>query len=356
MRSSHTEELGKGTFGTVIRIGDRAVKQYKQLNSMIQEHIAFVHLRDCDNVVSARNVSYTRMEIDMECFDMSLREWILETANEASNGEKLIIVRHVLLGLIELHDRRLVHGDIKPGNILLNKSPLRAVLGDLGFVSYHRFSKCKYTARAYRDVVVENHWTHDIYSLGIIFLEIFGKRRIMERAESYAQLDGFIGASKANKEMKQLLRRMLGERRTERPSARDIYQILFNERVVARPLVDYEREYREISNFLITGLDVHFREVRKQMREECKKRGIRRGRFGFCCVVRHCAQAGTIQADRILYVAAMLVILSAILGDTNQYRAEEAIGFTGGRWSMLEMKTAICTLANNEITPGILYL
>jgi serine/threonine protein kinase len=88
------------------------------------------------------------------------------------------------VGLCEIHGRGLVHGDIKPGNILINDNPLKVAIGDLGFVSLGRYAKVKYIAKVYRDNVIRQSPVHDMWSLGVLLLELFGRIRILEVCNS----------------------------------------------------------------------------------------------------------------------------------------------------------------------------
>src|SRR5204863_5548131 len=101
------------------------------------------------------------------------------------------IINHILKGLIEIHDRGLLHGDIKPSNILINYSPLKAVIGDCGFVSSTRYAKITCTAPRYREKEVQYDYGHDMYSFGITLFEIFSNTKLNEQF-GYRQIEGII--------------------------------------------------------------------------------------------------------------------------------------------------------------------
>ena len=220
--------LGKGTYGKVTKINGTAVKDFQKLSHIIQEHIALKYLDDCNYIIKGLGVNYKKKELSMVLCDMSLRKWL----NQKNNCKCLDcihkIIHDILCGLVELQDRNLSHSDIKPGNILIQKHPLKAVLGDCGFVSLAKYSKQDRTAPAYRDIVIVADDKHDIYSFGICFLELLYKvkRRLYE---NYNDIKDTINNDVHNSDHRKLLFKMLHPNRNMRPSARELLQLLYKE-------------------------------------------------------------------------------------------------------------------------------
>jgi len=98
-------------------------------------------------------------------------------------GFAVAIVRDCLAGLNLLHRRRIVHGDIKPSNIMLDRISGHAKLVDLGSAfdlddtQRQRFFTPAYAAP---EVLERRQWTpqSDLASLGYVLIELLAGRRL----------------------------------------------------------------------------------------------------------------------------------------------------------------------------------
>lgn len=167
--------LGKGSFGSVSEKDGDAVKKFKQLNHLIQEYVALKYLHGCNHIVQLKGVNFVNLELHMKLYDSSLRDWLL-TKRETQHIMK--VIRDILMGLVEMHDRQLVHGDLTPRNILIRNYPLKAVIGDCGFVSYTKYAKVRQTAPLYSESETTRSSSHDMFSFGVCFLEMIADIRI----------------------------------------------------------------------------------------------------------------------------------------------------------------------------------
>ena len=68
--------LGKGTYGYVVKHNNVAKKTFKHLAHIVQEYCALKYLENCEYVVKVKGVDFSKLELDMELYDMSLRDWI----------------------------------------------------------------------------------------------------------------------------------------------------------------------------------------------------------------------------------------------------------------------------------------
>lgn len=215
--------LGAGTYGQVVARDGKAVKTFAKLSHLVQEYAALKYVQDCQYVVHSKGVDFTNLELQMELYDCSLRKWI-EGGNEVTPK----ILHDIITGLVELHDRKLAHGDLKPGNILVRKHPLKAVLGDCGFVSIAKYAKVDCTASMYRDPKIIHDTKHDMYSLGIILLEVMSKKGI-KQGTNYKELNEIIEQRIAHEGWRKTILSLVQEDREQRPTARRLLYLLYKE-------------------------------------------------------------------------------------------------------------------------------
>jgi serine/threonine protein kinase len=100
-----------------------------------------------------------------------------------SSKESLKIVSGILLGLTELHSKhKLVHRDLKPGNILLNLSNNQPIIADLGAVKkieladgFVTASKSTYFYLPPESIKSNRYYYQsDIYQVGLILFQLLG--------------------------------------------------------------------------------------------------------------------------------------------------------------------------------------
>lgn len=303
------DKLGKGSYGKVIKRDGMAVKQFANLAHVIQEESALNYLKNCQHVVHASNVNYRNCEISMVLYDMSLRQWLSnECCCEACINT---ILNHVLKGLVELHDRGLSHSDIKPGNILIRKKPLKAVLGDCGFVSIAKYSKQQRTAQSYRDLIVVNDDKHDIYSFGVMFMELIYSI-YPSTYHSYKQIQKLIHKYVTDTKHKKLLKSMMHEDRSLRPTPRDILFTLYNESPehwIAKNIhIHEEKVYHAYGKTKILEMEQMIKKISRYF-------DIRRSRYiykAFICYLSH----HTIEPKYLdCYLAGVIIVFGSNFGN-----------------------------------------
>lgn len=190
--------LGGGTYGWVLRKGSHAVKCFEEVKNLIQEWAALKYLQGCEHVISGLKVDFDRKEITMPLYETTLDHW-LKTHLSAKLEVKMGLLRDILYGLVEIHDRHLTHGDLKPDNCLVNfkNGTPSAVIADCGFLSVSKYSRTDLTTGLYQEPAHNNdkfnsfknyyhHPSHDIYSYALIFVEVLvGQYALRFRTKSY---------------------------------------------------------------------------------------------------------------------------------------------------------------------------
>lgn len=304
--------LGKGSYGSVTIRDGYAVKKFSKLAHLIQEYLALKYLSDCKHIVHVHHVDFENLEIYMDLYDGSLKKFLEENMLE-SMEDKMKVIKGILLGLVEMHDRGLVHGDLKPGNILVRKDPLKAVLGDCGFVSVGKYAKVERTAKIYRDPTIAHDYTHDMYSFGICFLEMIGEIRLNKQA-TYEEINTLVDKKIEEEDYRNVLYRLLNKEKSERPTSRETLKMLFGE-----DSGEYEntslswRYLSEISKPNITMKKEKRMAIRELMKYTAHKFKIRRSYKGYGALIYH-LDSNNICDKYDLYVGVTLMILSSIFG------------------------------------------
>ncbi|MEM2987121.1 MAG: protein kinase family protein [Nitrososphaerota archaeon] len=314
--------LGQGSYGKVFIRDNKAVKKFGKLSHLIQEYTALKYLSDCDYIVHARGVDFKNLEIHMELYDLSLRKWLQEHDDDKDYFFYINnIIHDILMGLIELHDRNLVHGDLKPGNILVRLKPFKVVLGDCGFVSIYKYAKVDKTAAVYRDPVVSHNTSHDMFSFGICLLEFLTKIRINKQA-SYSELQQITKEKVTNKEYRRIISSLLSENKDRRPTAREVFYFFF--RSSPKPWSFLSIVPEDFSNSkLVVPLDTKDRDyIYNSMKKTCAQYNINRGKKGYGALVIYISSHFVPYEMYMLYIGVTVMILSSIFGESGFYEKE----------------------------------
>jgi len=302
--------IGKGAYGSVEFRDGMAIKKLKKLSHAVQEYTALQYLKDCKYVVHPISVDFsdvTAPEIKMQLYNCSLRDWFnkKKEAGSVNNQEILTLLRDVLRGLVELHDRGLTHGDLKPGNILVNHLPLTAVLGDCGFVSISKHSKTNRTAPAYRDPVVSHSPAHDMFSFGIIFLEFMGDLKIRKQIKNYDQFKTAIEGNIQIPLYQKILFSLLNRDHDKRMTARQTLLALFNEKPPLN-IIKYEETY---SGVRISREDSKM--IYNLVKKHTVKRKVGRGIKGYNALIYYIESNNINPKDYKLCCIVLLFILAS---------------------------------------------
>jgi serine/threonine protein kinase len=234
--------IGKGAYGSVERRNQIAVKTFTGLCFLTQEYAAFSYLRGAQNVVQVIDANPQRLELYLTLYDMNLREFM--NRSRVNRETAITISLKIAHGLAEIHKRNLTHGDLKPGNILLKlgksgesealpnphapvKTDFTLAIGDLGLTGPHHRSRCHLTAKSYADPVIVPGPQHDIFSFGIIMIELFSGFHPNPKGDStYEELKRFVDQHISDDHLAKFLRSMVSPDRVQRPSAIQVYHFL----------------------------------------------------------------------------------------------------------------------------------
>lgn len=239
IRYSIIKYIGGGAFGNVCSAKDNvtytfvAIKQINISNNVqyLEDTItvfneisvmrSFTFRRDDKktNILSLYSIvsppknnnkdNFSEVYLVTKLYDMNLSACILSNALQIT--QQKFIMYNILIGLKQLHDKQILHGDLKPSNIYCNVN-CDTVLGDLGLSQ--RFSTEKYKSatklrnyiitRWYRppEILLINDSKYDekvdIWSAGCIFMELFTGKPVFkgrDSIEQYIIISRYLGSS-----------------------------------------------------------------------------------------------------------------------------------------------------------------
>ena len=142
-------ELGKGGFGRVIQVSSKSDKneyaikvipikgEAKEIIQKFQNEADILSKFNCNNIVKYydsskdKNNFYILMEF---CEGENLRNFIEKNINNNTLiDEKILIkiIKQLCIGIKEIHDKKIVHRDLTPENIFMNKN-MEVKIGDFG--------------------------------------------------------------------------------------------------------------------------------------------------------------------------------------------------------------------------------
>lgn len=355
--------LGQGAYGKVVSKNGKAVKSFAKLSHIIQEYAALKYLDDTKYIVKATKVDFSKKLLYMKLYDTNLNNWLNEKNdyNNITRKEILKVTHDILRGLIELHDRGLTHGDLKPGNILIREEPLKAVIGDCGFVSLSKYAKVERTARVYRDLIVKHSSKHDIYSFGMCYLTILTGIKYNRPPKDYNELHILVKNKVKDKRDKKIILSCLDPHHNKRPSAREIFSYLFEDSPEKwEPKNNYIEAYSETletSDSLETSKNSKNSKPHKNpkslwykdtLKSMCKKYELNRDKKA-CHALNHYFSMNNISEDHHdIYVAASLLILSSIFGRSSKFAKNNASNLCNYKYEEEKIYQTLEKLIDNE--------
>ena len=197
------------------RVYDEAMRRMAEVNGRVAQ-IQHDNLIDVQNFIERDRIRILEMEwVDGYDLDLLLTPAMLQRARErVSNrrweyinnviatsgpirprlkpGMAVAIVREILAGLAALHREEIVHGDIKPSNIMIKRTGNAKIIDigsaiDLNNMPAQRTCTPQYAAP---EMLEREEFTprSDLASLGYVLIELLAGRPLFAGINDYAQL------------------------------------------------------------------------------------------------------------------------------------------------------------------------
>jgi len=194
-RYEKLEKVGEGTYGVVYKAKDKVTNETVALKKIRLEaeeegvpstairEIALLRELSHVNVVSLKNIVHdkTKLYLVFEYLDQDLKHFMDANRKEGINMVDIkSYVHQMLSGIAYVHSNRVLHRDLKPQNLLLNKN------GELKLADFGLARAFGVPVRAYTHEVVTlwyrapeillgaSHYSTpvDVWSIGCIFAEM----------------------------------------------------------------------------------------------------------------------------------------------------------------------------------------
>jgi serine/threonine protein kinase len=241
------EKLGSGGFGSVFKSYNKldqclyAIKKIILDNLLVESNRYF--LNEIKNLSKLNHVNVVRyhtcwfefmsgnpvLYIQMELCHLSLSKYLLDRNFNLINLDYELEKKNfmqIVNGLKYVHSKNIIHGDLNPDNIFIDQDGIIKI-GDFGLSkSYEKDNTCvsnSYGNKLYmspeqvKDKIISKK--SDIYSLGIVFLELFVRfNTVTEKIISIDYLKNKKIIFKLDVEYKKLLIKMINDNPDKRIS------------------------------------------------------------------------------------------------------------------------------------------
>lgn len=155
--------------------------------------------------------------IVMKRYHMTLHQWFRTNPPYRS---RFRIMREIIRIIAEIHAAGVIHADLKLENIMLTESGDVRII-DWGLSSFKGYARVHGTTKTYRPQRIIQDYCHDIYSLGVLMIQLLLGSFLINTLE-YTSCVRMLDTAIANSSFRKLISRMIHPECKIRPS---IYEI-----------------------------------------------------------------------------------------------------------------------------------
>lgn len=298
--------LGKGSFGTVYARNGLACKEFKSFNHMIHEYVIMKYIEECPYFVKVLDIDMNKLSIYMEIYDDNLKialknQMLISTKNMDKT------IKSILFAMIYLHERDIIHGDIKLKNILVKLNPFDVVLADFGLTNISKYAKIWSTTPIYREKNPTKNYSHDIYSFGICLLELIAGVLLKKQLE-YSALKKIVDARIYDSSYKTVILACLSEVKEQRPSAIKIFKHLYPQEQIPDGLI-FTRKY------IFNLHSENHQRIRAELKLAQENFKTKRCKMGFCALSNFIKNNNISESEHPKYIKSTIFILMFLFSE-----------------------------------------
>lgn len=237
-KDSEAESKGDSSEGNAVG-GFRCTVRSSDTDSDLKEE----NMQLCRYVRQQPDTTYATLYIQMSLCENTLQQWLDKRVELLSDDIVMNIFTQIVQGLDHIHQRRIVHHDIKPRNIFISTiGNLQIQLGDFGLAcplqgENHENAFGTYLYAAPEQLARKCDPKSDIYSAGIVLLELLvPTSTLMERYELVKRLKAGVIPDTVKEHYPKwvdILPKLVHDEPSKRPSASELL-IMLNEEKDAR--------------------------------------------------------------------------------------------------------------------------
>ena len=157
---------------------DIVCKEFVRKQECVKEWV-IANSMNHPNIIAPVALELPSNRIYMQKYDYSLHEWISHPNRNPDDNQ--FVIQEVMNGLAYMHENDACHSDINPYNVLVNvdRDTGRvecAVICDFGVSCINKYSSPNSANYMYRDPNSMTGWKHDIYSLGVMIIQLYANK------------------------------------------------------------------------------------------------------------------------------------------------------------------------------------
>lgn len=231
--------LGSGSYGTIVSEPEsntcRKIFSIESAMSFIREVFVIKKLSHIEGVTEIVNLDYPKAidqkaiayvrpshtawgVIVMKKYHINLGKWL--QLNPSLEYRYRILIQ-ILIIMAQVHMIGIIHADLKLENIMLtNEGDVRII--DWGLSGYKGYARIQNTTKTYRPEKITQDYCHDIYSLGVVMIQIILGMRIVNGLE-YTSCCRMLDTAVCDRSVRNLIAKMIHPDCKTRPT---IYEII----------------------------------------------------------------------------------------------------------------------------------
>jgi len=251
--------IGSGTYGVVQKTNTGTVKKIispRFYTNFLRELIILRYLNMGYNsfnyIPNIVGFDVINGIIEMKKYQRDFQNWLDDDSPNIE--ERSSVITPLIKSLLYLHINKIVHADLKPGNIMINED--QVIIIDFGISGIPKWCQSDLTTPAYHDPSNNKGYPIDIYGLGIVLSEIMTGETLKSKKGDLKSL-----IKRVDKVYRKLIKSMIQDNYLRRPIAIQI-AAMFSAQTPSIIDIPIEKLYNEnIPGYIIDNVATMLKEL-----------------------------------------------------------------------------------------------